>query len=231
MERGMRICSLLLFLSSGAACGPKAGSPIAQAAFSGDFEQVRNLLAQGVDPNGAGSSGESPLLLAVRAGHVHVIQALLRAGADPGQRGGVNDWTPLMHAVHKNQERSAIALLEGGADPNAITGHAETALMMAAGYGQTGMVRILLSRGADPRSHEAHGGTSLDFALTGVPDIDRFTIGKCQTETVQALLEAAPDLARGVNSWPLRVARFAGCREILRLVDDKRGVRANSGPR
>ena len=28
---------------------------------------------------------------------------------------GVNDWPPLMHAVHKNQRETAIVLLDGGA--------------------------------------------------------------------------------------------------------------------
>jgi hypothetical protein len=191
---------------------------VAKAAFEGDAEQVRALIAGGADPNGA----ESPLILAARAGHVTVIQILIRAGADPNQRGGVNGWTALMHAVHKNQEGAATALLEGGADPNAYTGHRETALMMAAGYGRAGMVRILLAHGADPRLRDVHGASALDNAVSGTLDIDSITAGSCQTDTVRVLLDAAPDMALHVYGWPRTIARIGGCREVLDLLAEKR---------
>ncbi len=216
----------VLALLVSVSCGPHPSSSLAKAAFEGEAAKVRDLLAKGADPNGA----EGPLILAARAGQVTVIQILLRAGADPNQRGGVNDWTVLMHAVHKNQEGAAVSLLEGGADPNAATGHGETPLMMAAGYGQTGMVRILLSHGADPRAKDVHGASALDNALTGTLDIDDITLGRCRTETVRALLDAAPDLAREVHKWPQTIARLGRCREALQLIAQRRGTSATPSP-
>src|ERR1043165_9625531 len=86
---------------------------------------------------------------AVRSGNVAEVRQKLAQGADPNAPDGVNDWTPLLHAIHKNQLGSVEALLDGHADPNrAVNGL--TPLMMAAGYGYTPIVRLLLARGADP---------------------------------------------------------------------------------
>ncbi len=64
---------------------------------------------------------------------------------------------------------------------------------MAPGYGYTNMVRTLLTRGAEPFA-QSSGVTALDAAVEGSIDLDRFTLGTCQTATVRALLDTAPDL-------------------------------------
>src|SRR5262249_45138655 len=136
----------------------------------------------------------TPLIAASRTGDVKAIRTLIAHGADPGERGGVNGWPPLMHAVHKNQQAAVKALLEGGADPNERAIGGSTALLMAAGYGATGIVRLLLENGADPHIRDRNGDSALTLAVSGVPDIDKFTVGACQSETVKALIDAAPDL-------------------------------------
>ena len=59
---------------------------------------------------------DNPLVGAARSGDTQAIAALLAGGADPNQRWGVNSWTPLMHAIHKDQKGSVEALLAGGQD-------------------------------------------------------------------------------------------------------------------
>jgi ankyrin repeat protein len=86
------------------------------------------------------------------------------------------------------------ALLDAGADPNERAGGGSTALIMAAGYGATDIVRLLLAHGADPRIKDRNGDSALAVAISGVGDIDKFTLGHCQAATVKALLDAAPDL-------------------------------------
>jgi hypothetical protein len=126
---------------------------------------------------------------AVRDGDVVAMRQMLAQGADPNAPEGVNDWTPLLHAIHKNQLGSVQALLDGRADPNrAVNG--ETPLMMAAGYGYTPIVKLLLARGADPRVRNADGETAVDYAVTGVTDIDRFTFFRCDDDTVRTLVAA-----------------------------------------
>jgi hypothetical protein len=157
----------------------------------------------------------SPLIGAVRAGEGERALSLLRSGADPNLPGGVNGWTPLMHAIHKGQGPMVKLLLENGADPDLRAGRT-TALMMAAGYGYTDMVEMLLRHGADPRT-TVGGENALDFAVGGMTDIDRFTTGHCQTETVRAILRAAPDLR--VSAGPRTVAALGRCDDILQMVE------------
>ena len=135
-----------------------------------------------------------PIVDAARSGDVQTIQRLAAEGANLNERWGVNNWTPLMHAVHKSQAGAVHALLEAGADVNARTSNGMTALLMAAGYGQETIVRDLLKHGADVSLRHADGASALDLAVSGVPDIDRVTVGDCQTGTVKAILEAAPGM-------------------------------------
>jgi len=166
------------------------------------------LVSHGADPHQKDAAGITALILSARAGAVPAIETLLRQGAEPNLRGGVNNWTPLMHAVHKNQLGAAQALLDGGAQVDSRGRSGETALMMAAGYGYTPLVELLLERGANPRAATPDGYNVLAAALGGVPDIDRFTLGSCQAATVQALKRKDPSLRLPDNLWS-RVAQFS----------------------
>ncbi len=160
---------------------------------------------------GWSSRSISPLIEAARAGDTAQIKQLTAAGADLNAGGGVNDWTPLMHAIHKNQTGSVEALLEAGADPNVAPGRT-TALVMAAGYGQADIVQILLNHGAKSSP------TALAAAVGGTMDFDDYTAGKCQTDTVKALLAKHPRLALDGDSEPVQTARRGGCTEVLALL-------------
>lgn len=173
---------------------------------------------------GRGMQPENTLVGAARTGDTRSIQTLLAHGADPNQTWGVNGWTPLMHAIHKNQKASVEALLAGGADVNARARKGATALLMAAGYGYADIVQVLLNHGADPYAETSDGNSALAAAVSGVPDIDKFTVGHCQIETVRALLAKAPDLRLKDNFYG-RAARLAasaaGCGDVLALIDSK----------
>jgi ankyrin repeat protein len=167
---------------------------------------------------------DNPLIGAARSGDAHTIATLLAGGADPNQRWGVNHWTPLMHAIHKYQRASVEALIAGGADVNARGPDGMTALIMAAGYGYSDIVRVLLANNADAYAETVDGANALAAAVGGVPDIDKFTLGKCQTETVAALLKKAPDLKLKDNYYGRAArlaARAAGCTDVLTLIDRK----------
>lgn len=213
----------LLAAAATTACQGDETSPLAAAAAAGRTDTVARLLAGGADPNERSSRGTTVLGLAARSGRVAVIEQLVRAGADLNLRDRTeNEWTPMIHAVHTHQRASVQALLRLGADPN--LGSGLTPLIMAAGYGNSAMVQLLLDGGADPSLTLKSGENALGAAVTGSGDTDRWTVGKCQTETVELLLARAPTLrveaiwfARPML-WP---ARLRGCDEILRLVRER----------
>lgn len=159
----------------------------------------------------------SPLAGAARRGDVAGVGNLIRRGASTEEGSGVNNWTPLLHAIHKNQARAAFALIDAGADPN-YTRSETTALMMAAGYGQEEIVRGLLKRGADPLRLNTKGETALDLALSGVTDIDALTAGRCQTGTVRALLAGSPQLARRAGFAAQAAHYLKACPELAGLL-------------
>jgi hypothetical protein len=161
-----------------------------------------------------------PIIGAARDGDTTRLGKLLHDGADPDVIAGVNNWTPLMHAIHKNQAGSVRVLLHNGAHVDARGGRGMTALIMAAGYGYDGIVRMLLDAGADPYAVTDKGLTALGAAVGAVSDIDRFTVGRCQTETVRVLLAHTPDLAARDTDVrrALATARLGGCAEVVRLV-------------
>ncbi len=191
------------------ACGHPAPPSLVEAAGTGDLQTLRTLLQHGADPNHADGRGMTALVAAARHGSVPAVEALLQHGAGPNRPDGVNHWTPLMHAVHKNRIAAVRALLDGGAQVDCRGAHGETPLMMAAAYGYNPIVELLLDRGADPRAVQQDGANVLAMALTGVPDLDRFTLGSCHAATVRLLKSRYPDLRLPDNLWA-RVAQVAG---------------------
>jgi hypothetical protein len=156
------------------------------------------------------SSHEDPLTDAARAGQEAEVRALLARGADANAPVGRNGWPPVIHAIHTNQLRTASALIDGGADVNCADSNGMTALMMAAGYGNDAMVALLLSRGADPKLADRAGRRALDYALTGVADIDKFTLFSCQDSTVELLVKMSPAVKS--HSASRTAARMKGCK-------------------
>ena len=184
-----------------AACTPEPDDPLGKAAVRGDLTEMNHLLTLGA----SNAERQGALVWAARFGQPDAIALLVRSGADPNATSGVNAWTPLMHAIHKEQPRAVLTLLNNGANPNVPGGHGGTPLTMAAGYGYTGIVRILLDHGANAHATSTNGETALDAALSGTADIDRFTWGSCQSNTVRLLRQRVPDL------HPKDPAKFKRC--------------------
>ena len=170
----------------------------------------------------AGPRDMPPLVAAARDGNASAVREIVKSGADPNAEYGGLNWTPLMHAVYKNQIGSVKALLDSGADVNR-TGDYETEprtkqrgvtpLMMAAGYGYTPIVELLLRRGADPARADGDGNRALDYALTGT--LYRLTFLECQDSTVRALIAAHAPL--GISSDSRRWASIKRCNALALL--------------
>jgi ankyrin repeat protein len=175
-----------------------------------------------------------PLHVAARHGNVEAIQALLKQGAAVDQRHGSNAWTPLQHAVHKRQKAAVLALLRAGADANGSDGYP---LVMAAGYGDTEIVRALLAHRADPMRYPRPRAQSALWAAVGggaILDItDGPPFGSCFPDVVKVLVERAPSLELVEDAPMTRLVRFLGrsdaCTEAFATIERGRAARTAAG--
>ena len=209
-----------------AGCADRPDSPLGAAAAADDAAEVQRLLAAGHGVNDVGPDGGTPLIAAVRHDALNAMRALLAAGANPDledSRG--TGWSPLKHAIHTRHPNALRILLESGADPNLRGRSGEVPLTMAAGEEDPVYVKLLLAYGADPRGDRNQGSQVLSKAVSGgaLDDIDRPLLGGCHPQTVRALLDHDPTLHLSSAYVPSRrarwIARFHGCREVLRLVE------------
>lgn len=206
----------LAALLSGCFLG-KPDTPLGRAAARGDVAAMTALLDQGADPNAPGGFGLTPLGSAARSGHLDAIELLLKRGADPHRGCGVNGWTPLLHALHKNRKAAALRLLSTCSAPSA---ELDDALFMAAGYAQTPLVAALLQKGADPHKDFGDGANALSNAVEGAFDID-FSFQGCaaHTETVRALVQAGDvRLSGSAGASARHSAERRGCADMLALL-------------
>ena len=138
------------------------------AAWTGDVQLTRELLAEGADPNQS-SHGKTPLMEAVDEpgeffddDHLTIAQWLLAAGANVGAR-DVHGWTALHYAA-RAEARAAELLIASGADPNAPADDGTTPLHQAAVAGNVEVVKALIAAGADILRPTATGLTALAAA-------------------------------------------------------------------
>ena len=208
----------------GAACGsPRSWSPLSSAVAGDDVAAVQTLLDAG--PGDPADSPHELMMWAARHGAARVIGLLASRGVDVNERDtGRNHWTPLQHAVHTQQSDAVRALLEWGADPNAVRTNGQLVpLLMAAGAAKPEIIELLLQYGADPRYVGEEGDTPLTRAVSGgaMSDIDAPILGRCRVANVRALLAADPELRLPDSKEGRRAiwwARVHDCEEVLKLV-------------
>lgn len=125
-----------------------------------------------------GVAGETALSASVET--PEILQLLLDAGADPNETDAAHR-TALMAAARFDRVPAAERLLNGGADPAAVTiawtaegpnatpmpdiavPAGETALMMAAANAQPPLIRLLLDHGARPRDRDGDNHDACDY--------------------------------------------------------------------
>jgi uncharacterized protein len=192
------LCAGVLLLVAPPAAPAEASSydTFVQAVATDRSDQVRALLARGMDPNTVDPNGDPVLLVAARAGWQPTVDALLGAGAkvDAANRFGDRPimvaalgghvaimktllmhgaeldgpgWTPLIYAASSGQTEAARYLLDAGAKVNAVSPNGTTALMMAVRGGHDATVELLLTRGAEVNRRNDSGATALEWAVRG----------------------------------------------------------------
>ena len=127
------------------------------SAYKGDLATVEILVAKGADVNVQDKKKRTPLIFAASNGHTPVIGFLISKGADVNMRDS-GGRTALLYASKRSFNETAALLLEKGADVNVQSKKKKvTALMLAAVWDNTVLVRMLLDHGADPHLVDIFG--------------------------------------------------------------------------
>lgn len=137
-------------------------SPLYLAIQHGQLAVVELLLAAGADPRGLDDPPESPLNVAVEHGHLDIVHTLLAAGA---QTTDGMLCPPLVHACMYSHLAVAKALLEAGAEVDAVEEEGYTSLLIAVQLGNLDLVRLLAQAGADLGHQNRQGQTPLLAAM------------------------------------------------------------------
>lgn len=177
------------------------GDPLIAIAAAAGADNLLSFLIQ----SGArlGYSAEVAVLRAAMAGRLNAVRTLLAAGVDVRSR-DVRGYALLDDVLAKNADFDCIvAILDAGADVNAVNGDGNTPLMRAAETGNVGIVRVLLERGANPRPKNPEDSPLL----------------YASADCTRILIEAGADVnARGTVDTPLQNAASKGDIERLKLL-------------
>ncbi|KAF0720463.1 Aste57867_289 [Aphanomyces stellatus] len=153
--------------------------PLHHAAKHGHADVVQLLLEHGANTNAGTSNKESPLALAAEAGHLECVQALLAHKTTIVDILNKVRRTPLMLAVMNGHVQVAVALLNAGANANAVDSSMNSVMHYAAGYGWLACVKLLHSIDAAAWVQNAWGYTPMAVAaLKGRYDCSRFLIDR-----------------------------------------------------
>jgi len=138
---------------------------LCRAAFMCDFVQVRELLAQGANPNIPDDDMRTPLHQAVLGNSVGLVGLLIEAGANVNAK-DTQGFTPLHYAAQEYLPEITRILIGKGADVNACDEDGSSVLWRAvfSARGRDEIARCLLENGArdDLANHE--GVTPRDLA-------------------------------------------------------------------
>ena len=144
---------------------------------------VRELLAEGADPNAAQGDGMTALHWAAFNGDAEVAGLLIASGATLEARTRLGTHRPLHVAAKEGHGEVVALLLKAGADVSPLTTTSAAPLHFAAASGDLPSVSALLDHGAAVDVQEPEWGqTPLHFAAA-----------RGRTEAVEALLAAGAD--------------------------------------
>jgi ankyrin repeat protein len=143
---------------------PVQVTSIHEAALNGKLEQIREILASGINVNTIDTEERTALMYAAYNGHTEILKLLISKGALINTV-DLYGRSALMMASSGPFPDVVKLLLDRKADPN-IADRKEhfTALMYAASEGQMVIVRLLLEAGADPFMKDVDGDIAATFA-------------------------------------------------------------------
>lgn len=138
---------------------------LAWAAWQGDEDAVKALLACGADPNHKDTSGRTPLFMSLSAKGPKCLRLLLNAKADVDIRS--NDGRIALATAVELQDNTNFSelLLSHGADVECRDKDTWTPLHLAAANNHPNQVSLLLGKGAGINASGSGGRTAFHFTI------------------------------------------------------------------
>ena len=152
-----------LFLSKGLSPNDDPNGFLAplEIAVAWGFPDLAKLLVErGADVNQRGDTGLTPLLSAIQNGGTETALFLIANGARVGDTMKEAGETPLHLAALRGYGEVVSALIEKGADVNAVDSRGATPLDRAVAYGQKRSAEILVAKGGQARLKESSSDTA-----------------------------------------------------------------------
>ncbi|KAK4878403.1 hypothetical protein RN001_010909 [Aquatica leii] len=163
------VCGKLLSLGANpnAVTNELRQTPLHYAVLSNSEECINEFIEfnrESVNFNLKDSNGETPLSLALNEGFNELVPILIKGKADVNMR-NAKDFTLLHQAILKEDSKTAIFLLDNGADMNAKTSEFESPLQLAIHCRLGDVVDALCLRGVDMSALDRVGNCPLWAAL------------------------------------------------------------------
>ena len=117
-------------------------TPLMAAAYAGNVDMTRALLARGADPLPVDRIGKNAMTYAAGEGHTEIVRLLLAKGVDPNAVYR-NDLTALMWAAGYGHTATVRVLLDAGARVEPVDNRGKSALDMAREFHHAETVEVL----------------------------------------------------------------------------------------
>ena len=186
VKRNIDAVSVLLNAGADVNMADAAGDTCLHEAITGNFsrEMLKAIVDNSANVNATNKWNETALELALMEGNVDAINILLNVLDEPNSADPDGE-TYLHNAVRMGCSAKAFqAIIDHGADVNAINKWNQTALALASMEKNIDAINILLNAGADPNIADADGNTCLHEAIRT----------DCSKELLQSIIDHYADV-------------------------------------
>jgi ankyrin repeat protein len=182
---------------------PDLDAELRAAAWAGDVEQARRLVARGADVNAEDDTQQSAYLVATSEGHLELLELALASGADVDAKDSWNG-TGLIRAAERGHHLVVGRLVRAGIDRDHVNRIGYQAIHEAVWFGadeadELATVRVLVAGGVQlDRPSGQEGLTPLEMARQrGFRSLERVLVAaerhRPSRDTGAALLAASRD--------------------------------------